>query len=51
MQLELQETMDANTADDFRHSKDPVDKVLWQMRSEESRTFKNCIALAKKVRM
>lgn len=42
--------MDANTADDFRHSKDLTDRVLWHMRSEESRTFKKCIAAAKKIK-
>lgn len=51
MRQRLKDTMDANTADDFRHSKDPTDRVLWHMRSEESRTFKNCVALSKKIKM
>ncbi|CAK9025898.1 unnamed protein product [Durusdinium trenchii] len=50
MRQRLKETMDANTAEDFRHSKDPTDRVLWHMRSEESRTFKNCIVQAKKIK-
>lgn len=49
MRLRLKETMDSPTAEDFRNSKDPVDKLLWQVRSEESKTFKNCIAVAKTV--
>ena len=31
--------MDANTADDFRHSKDPTDRVLWHMRSDTGPTW------------
>jgi len=48
MRQQLKDTMDAATADDFRNSKDPVDRVLWSLRSEESRTFKNCVTEAKK---
>jgi len=51
MRQQLKDTMDANTAEDFRHSKDPTDRVLWHMRSEESRTFKNCVAMAKKIQL
>ncbi|CAE6944169.1 unnamed protein product [Symbiodinium sp. CCMP2592] len=51
MKQQLKDTMDSDTAEDFRHSKDPVDRVLWHMRSEESRTFKNCISAAKKIKM
>lgn len=36
------DTMDANTADDFRHSKDPTDRVLWHMRSDTGRCFDVC---------
>mmetsp|Transcript_23212 Transcript_23212/g.41922 ORF Transcript_23212/g.41922 Transcript_23212/m.41922 type:complete len:496 (-) Transcript_23212:37-1524(-) len=49
MRQQLKETMDAATADDFRNSKDPVDRVLWSLRSEESRTFKNCVNVAKDI--
>lgn len=49
MRQQLKDTMDVALADDFRHSKDPVDRVLWHMRGEESRTFKNCISVAKKI--
>ena len=34
--------MDANTADDFRHSKDPTDRVLWHVRSDTGRCFDVC---------
>lgn len=51
MRQQLKDTMDANTAEDFRHSKDPTDRVLWHMRSEESRTFKNCVAMSKKIQL
>ena len=36
------DTMDANTADDFRHSKDPTDRVLWHMRSDAGHCFDVC---------
>eukprot|EP00931_Biecheleriopsis_adriatica_P050376 TRINITY_DN29160_c0_g1_i1.p1 TRINITY_DN29160_c0_g1~~TRINITY_DN29160_c0_g1_i1.p1 ORF type:complete len:510 (+),score=100.55 TRINITY_DN29160_c0_g1_i1:35-1531(+) len=49
MRQQLKETMDSAIAEDFRNSKDPVDRVLWAMRGEETRTFKNCIAVAKTI--
>ena len=46
----LKDTINAKTADDFRKSTDRIDKLLWNLRGEESRTFKECITLAKKVK-
>lgn len=45
----LKDTIDTETANEFRASSDPTDKLLWHLRSEESKTFKECIALALKV--
>merc|ERR1711907_727998 len=47
---QLKDTIDSATASDFRKSKDPMDRLLWHLRGEESKTFKECIANAKKVR-
>jgi len=49
MKQQLKDTMDAATAEDFRRSTDPMDALLWQLRGEESKTFKACVALAKTV--
>eukprot|EP00928_Gymnodinium_smaydae_P011504 TRINITY_DN14236_c0_g2_i1.p1 TRINITY_DN14236_c0_g2~~TRINITY_DN14236_c0_g2_i1.p1 ORF type:complete len:508 (-),score=86.75 TRINITY_DN14236_c0_g2_i1:90-1613(-) len=50
MRERLKDTMDSATAQDFRSSTDEMDKLLWYLRSQEARTFKACIALAKEVR-
>mmetsp|Transcript_57088 Transcript_57088/g.158058 ORF Transcript_57088/g.158058 Transcript_57088/m.158058 type:complete len:434 (-) Transcript_57088:66-1367(-) len=50
MREQLRDTMDAATAEDFRKSKDDMDRLLWHLRGEESRTFKECIALARKAK-
>jgi len=47
MRQQLKDTMDAATAKDFRSSTDPVDNLVWQLRAEETRTFKECLTLAK----
>jgi hypothetical protein len=47
---QLKDTIDSATASDFRKSKDPMDRLLWHLRGEESKTFKECISNAKKVR-
>jgi len=49
MRQRLKDTMDSATAEDFRQSGDPTDKLLWHLRAEESKTFKECVALAKTV--
>ncbi|CAK0828576.1 unnamed protein product [Prorocentrum cordatum] len=49
MRQQLKDTMDAETASDFRGSTDPVDRLIWNMRAEESKTFKECIVVAKKI--
>jgi len=49
MRQQLKDTMDSKTAEDFRKSADPVDRLVWQLRGEESRTFKECIAVANSV--
>jgi len=48
-QIFFMESMDSTIADDFRKSKDPMDKLLWHLRGEESKTFKECIRVAEKV--
>jgi len=48
MRQQLKETMDGLTAADFRTSRDPMDRLLWHLRGEESKTFKDCVTLAKK---
>lgn len=50
MREQLKDTMDAATAQDFRSSADPLDKLLWQVRAEESKAFKACVARAKEIR-
>lgn len=49
MRQQLKDTMDVATAEDFRKSKDPMDRQLWHLRGEESRTFKQCVSVAKSV--
>lgn len=46
---QLKESIDISTAQDFRTSKDPLDQLVWNVRSEESKTFKACIKLAEEV--
>mmetsp|Transcript_34704 Transcript_34704/g.77895 ORF Transcript_34704/g.77895 Transcript_34704/m.77895 type:complete len:484 (+) Transcript_34704:57-1508(+) len=48
MKEQLRESMDAKTAEDFRRSNDPTDMLLWHLRSQESKTFKECVLAAKK---
>jgi len=48
MRARLKDTLDSATAIDFRKSTDPMDKLLWHLRGEESRTFKECEITAKK---
>jgi len=47
MRTGLRESITSVMAEDFRTSQDPVDQQLWRIRSEESKAFKECIALAK----
>lgn len=49
MRQQLKDTIDSTTANDFRNSSDPMDRLLWHLRGEESRTFKECVAAAKKL--
>eukprot|EP00933_Yihiella_yeosuensis_P032568 TRINITY_DN2618_c6_g1_i1.p1 TRINITY_DN2618_c6_g1~~TRINITY_DN2618_c6_g1_i1.p1 ORF type:complete len:520 (+),score=90.68 TRINITY_DN2618_c6_g1_i1:68-1561(+) len=49
MRQQLKDSMDSETAEDFRRSTDPIDKVLWHMRGEETRTFKACINIHKDI--
>lgn len=49
MRERLKDSIDAATAEEFRKSKDPVDKLLWQLRGEESKTFKECMNVAKSI--
>jgi len=49
MRQQLKETITAATVDDFKNSPDPTDQLLWALRVEESRTFKECVALARSV--
>jgi len=49
MKERLKDTMDAETATYFRASKDPTDRLLWHLRGEESKTFKECITVANKI--
>jgi hypothetical protein len=51
MRQQLKETIDAKTAEEFRSSKDDMDRLLWHVRSEESKTFKECIKLANEVKV
>mmetsp|Transcript_32088 Transcript_32088/g.99994 ORF Transcript_32088/g.99994 Transcript_32088/m.99994 type:complete len:510 (-) Transcript_32088:103-1632(-) len=51
MRQQLKDSMDAATAQDFRSSRNPTDRLLWQLRGEESKTFKECIAFAKRVKL
>jgi hypothetical protein len=51
MRQQLKDTMDAETAADFRKSTDATDKLIWQLRSEETRSFKECQTLAKKIKV
>lgn len=50
MRQTLKESIDSTTAADFRQSKDPMDRLVWRIRSEESQTFKNCYKMAKEIR-
>eukprot|EP00930_Biecheleria_cincta_P050632 TRINITY_DN35816_c0_g1_i1.p1 TRINITY_DN35816_c0_g1~~TRINITY_DN35816_c0_g1_i1.p1 ORF type:complete len:478 (-),score=77.68 TRINITY_DN35816_c0_g1_i1:16-1419(-) len=47
MRDRLRDSINSSTAEQFRQSKDPTDKFLWKLRSEETKAFKECIALAK----
>jgi hypothetical protein len=49
MRQQLKDTMDGQTAEEFRKSADPIDRLVWQLRGEESKTFKECIAVAKSI--
>lgn len=49
MRERLKETIDSETANDFRKSSDPMDSLLWHLRSEESRTFKQCVTASTKI--
>ncbi|CAE8619255.1 unnamed protein product [Polarella glacialis] len=49
MRNRLKDSLSAELAEDFRQSKDATDRLLWQLRAEETRTFKECIALARTV--
>mmetsp|Transcript_96793 Transcript_96793/g.166898 ORF Transcript_96793/g.166898 Transcript_96793/m.166898 type:complete len:440 (-) Transcript_96793:73-1392(-) len=49
MRQQLKDTMDATTAEIFRRSKDPMDKLLWHLRGEESRSFKECVTVHKAI--
>lgn len=49
MKQQLKDSIDSGTAADFRKSKDPMDRLLWHLRGEESKTFKECIASVKKI--
>jgi hypothetical protein len=50
MRRQLKDTMDAETAADFRKSTDPVDRLVWQLRGEETRSFKECMTVAKRIK-
>jgi len=47
---QLKNSMDSTTAADFRKSKDPTDRLLWALRGEESKTFKECISLSESIK-
>ncbi|CAJ1355653.1 unnamed protein product [Effrenium voratum] len=47
MKEKLRESITSVMAEDFRKSEDAVDKVLWRLRNEESKAFKECTSLAK----
>mmetsp|Transcript_103526 Transcript_103526/g.297389 ORF Transcript_103526/g.297389 Transcript_103526/m.297389 type:complete len:513 (+) Transcript_103526:18-1556(+) len=49
MKRQLKETITAAVADDFRKSTDPTDVLLWRLRSEETRTFRECVALSRSI--
>jgi len=49
MRGRLKDMLDSATAEDFRKSKDPLDKLIWKLRSEESKTFKECINAARAI--
>lgn len=49
MRERLKASIDSELAEDFRKSKDPLDKLLWQLRVEESKTFKECVLRAKDI--
>jgi len=49
MRERLKDSIDSEFAVDFRSSKDRLDKLLWELRSEESKTFKECQAFHKKL--
>jgi hypothetical protein len=49
MREQLKDSIDTATANDFRKSSDPMDRLLWHLRGEESRTFKQCVTAAKKI--
>merc|ERR1711933_631348 len=46
MKKQLKETLTASTAEEFRTSADPTDALLWRLRAEESKSFRECVALA-----
>ncbi|CAE7650114.1 unnamed protein product [Symbiodinium microadriaticum] len=47
MRSRLRNSIDSTTAEDFRRSENSVDKILWKLRSEESKAFKECVSLAR----
>eukprot|EP00929_Paragymnodinium_shiwhaense_P071870 TRINITY_DN36500_c0_g1_i2.p1 TRINITY_DN36500_c0_g1~~TRINITY_DN36500_c0_g1_i2.p1 ORF type:complete len:499 (-),score=106.12 TRINITY_DN36500_c0_g1_i2:79-1575(-) len=49
MRRQLRDGITSTLVEDFRHSWDPVDKLIWRIRQAESRTFKECIALSKTI--
>jgi hypothetical protein len=49
MRTRLKDTIDVATAKEFRKSSDPMDRLVWHLRGEESKTFKECAIQAKKI--
>jgi len=49
MKRQLKETLTTAVAEDFRRSTDPLDALLWRVRAEESKAFRECVSLARTV--
>jgi len=46
MKARLRDGITKVIADSFQYSEDPTDKLLWKLRADETRAFRECIALS-----
>jgi len=49
MKKQLKETITSRVADDFRQSTDATDILVWKIRSDETKAFRECVALSRSI--